>query len=975
MIYTSISKYLILILCAITAFVIYCDKVLAYTTDISVSIVCGVLIKDSGPEAPVLHDPGEVNDTGIFTLSWASSAMDSFELQEDISDLFSSPTVYYISGTSLDKQFTDHELGQFYYRIRGIDPKQNITEWSNVVDIIVEKKLYNYITFEAEDLYNPYFKKGSEIPICLNSSDQHSPSIYENLVVWSDYRNDGNNETDIYLFDLDTNEEKPICLAESWQENPEIYGDIVVWEDYRNGGSDIYSYNLKTGEEKPICIAEGDQGNPRIFKDKIVWEDYRNGNGDIYLYDLYSNLEKAICVDPYDQTHPVIYSDKIVWEDLRLGDMDIFMYDVRTGVEMPICVEFFDQESPQIYDSRIVWVDTRNYDISGLDIFSFDLKTNTESALDVNSLDQHSPSIYDGKIAWIEDGEYTSDLYVYDLVLGNKVLIEEDVTWEAMPQFNKNSIVYKSGPYSSGDISLCNITSYPNIAFDKPLEAWAGAYLVSQNNTNNGYTYSANIPKDGDYYVWVRMASDTDHSDSFRMSIQGNDDVMIGDLAEDNSTDLRWINYKNGLVDNRIIVHLAAGTNLIGFNDVEPLSKIDSFIITDDPDYIPPDMPPSVKNWEAIEENGFGTKNNFTSRIKVLRDNLYASTSSVSYQPSIYKTTNGRIFSKDFELRTNINDGINMYRSLEMEAVNGQDLYIVSDNYWGGLYITQKSDSASYSTNLVGNRGWWTKDLISYKENIYAGFYNDWNLNFVMKRTPDPMDNSSWVDVSRPAFSEGYYIMRKLIKDKWIERIVSTQYANLTAESSIIFKGKLYIGTYNYGYLGRTTDGAQIWRTSDGITWEPVLLDGFNDKDNRSITAMAVFGGYLYAATNKAFEPCKIYKTDGEYHNGKISWEPVVLDGFGRLYNTYVSSFVSYMGRLYAATSSWSYSSSIPKESYSGGVVYSSKNGQIWQADSLNGITSLDNITLENIEIFRGHLYVNTRNSVTGTQIIRAEVK
>jgi len=73
-----------------------------------------------------------------------------------------------------------------------------------------------------------------------------------------------------------------ITTDSSNQFSPAIYGDKIVWYDNRNGNDDIYMYDLKTNTEKRITTDSSSQRYPAIYGDKIVWQDYRNGNHDIY---------------------------------------------------------------------------------------------------------------------------------------------------------------------------------------------------------------------------------------------------------------------------------------------------------------------------------------------------------------------------------------------------------------------------------------------------------------------------------------------------------------------------------------------------------------------------------------------------------------------------------------------------------------------------------------------------------------------
>ena len=67
---------------------------------------------------------------------------------------------------------------------------------------------------------------------------------------------------------------------------PAIYEDIVVWHDYRNGKWDIYGYNLSTKENFPITEVEIKTAVPydsselylAIYGDIIVRENYKKGN-------------------------------------------------------------------------------------------------------------------------------------------------------------------------------------------------------------------------------------------------------------------------------------------------------------------------------------------------------------------------------------------------------------------------------------------------------------------------------------------------------------------------------------------------------------------------------------------------------------------------------------------------------------------------------------------------------------------------
>ena len=53
-----------------------------------------------------------------------------------------------------------------------------------------------------------------------------------------------------------------IVSNESEQGSPAIYGNRIVWEDYRNGNWDIYMYDLSTKKETQITTNISDSEAP-----------------------------------------------------------------------------------------------------------------------------------------------------------------------------------------------------------------------------------------------------------------------------------------------------------------------------------------------------------------------------------------------------------------------------------------------------------------------------------------------------------------------------------------------------------------------------------------------------------------------------------------------------------------------------------------------------------------------------------------
>jgi len=121
-----------------------------------------------------------------------------------------------------------------------------------------------------------------------------------------------------------------------------------------------------------------------------------------------------------------------------------------------------------------------------------------------------------------------------------------------------------------------------------------------------------------------------------------------------------------------------------------------------------------------------------------------------------------------------------------------------------------------------------------------------------------------------------------------------------------VFNGYLYAFSGYGGLIGDSSpaQGCEIYRTSDGTNWEEVVGDapeasmprGFGDDSNDMILCAAVFQDKLYAGTKNYEDMAEIWRTsDG------LNWEPVEQYGFGRQ-NRYIWRMIVYNDMLIAGT-------------------------------------------------------------------------
>ena len=138
-----------------------------------------------------------------------------------------------------------------------------------------------------------------------------------------------------------------------------------------------------------------------------------------------------------------------------------------------------------------------------------------------------------------------------------------------------------------------------------------------------------------------------------------------------------------------------------------------------------------------------------------------------------------------------------------------------------------------------------------------------------------------------------------------------------------VFGGNLYVGA------GNTADGAQLWRTNDGTTWEPAIPSAFGDPNNQLVEMVYVFQNELYASVKNSVTGVEIWRTA----DGTI-WEQANLDGFGDSNNTGTNrsnATVEFMGPLYVGTSN---------------IV---DGGELWRTIQLN--TAPTDISLSNTTV------------------------
>lgn len=165
-----------------------------------------------------------------------------------------------------------------------------------------------------------------------------------------------------------------------------------------------------------------------------------------------------------------------------------------------------------------------------------------------------------------------------------------------------------------------------------------------------------------------------------------------------------------------------------------------------------------------------------------------------------------------------------------------------------------------------------------------------------------------------------------------------------------VFKGFLYAGT------GRG-NASQLWRSSNGTIWAPMDVTGFSDPDNVNITALVEYGGKLYAGVTNQVSGVQIWSSSTGDNN---SWTKQTTPTLPEMASS-VTGFAVFNGALYAA---------VEFESNSPVQVWRSYGGA-WTSVISDGFGDSDNTLTGGMVVFGGYLYLGSGNTSSGAQLWR----
>lgn len=222
--------------------------------------------------------------------------------------------------------------------------------------------------------------------------------------------------------------------------------------------------------------------------------------------------------------------------------------------------------------------------------------------------------------------------------------------------------------------------------------------------------------------------------------------------------------------------------------------------------------------------------------------------------------------------------------------------------------------------------------LASFNDQLYAGA-SAW-FNYGERRLSRSDDGQAWEEMIGVDFERWYNYEIKSLEE---------------------YSGYLYVGTSNFWGEG-VTEGAEIWRSADGVTWSVVVTGGLGDAQQATIENLAEFDGHIYASTSNVTDTqgAEIWRSaDG------LEWDKVVTGGLDNENAANIRALYVYSRTLYAAVANYA----------DGAEVWRSEDGLTWTHVLTGGsdiVSGSNPPSVNALADFDAHLYayVTGRNGV-----------
>ena len=338
-----------------------------------------------------------------------------------------------------------------------------------------------------------------------------------------------------------------------------------------------------------------------------------------------------------------------------------------------------------------------------------------------------------------------------------------------------------------------------------------------------------------------------------------------------------------------------------------------------------------AETWELANTPGFGTSNNRVIIPLVEFDgDLYAGTSNPSSGGELWRSSDGTTWALVPQSAGGFGNDNN--ESVWPSPVFNEDLYVhTADNNVTGAEIWRSSNGTDWTT--VTPSGFGSTDNYSINQLevfngwLYAGAENSVDGVGLWRSA----NGDSWEQVNSPGFGDSAN------NQIWLT----------------FFNDYFYAGTGKNNFTG-----GQLWRSASAdstSSWTTATVDGFGNSDNTRLMAATggILDGYLYINTANSVDGGQLFRSS----NG-TTWDESTTPGFGDVANYKVQAPFSVNGKLYAGTNN-----------NNGLQIWVTSDGTSWTTATPDGFGDSNNVGSWIFTAYKGRVYVGTQNNTDGGEI------
>lgn len=288
--------------------------------------------------------------------------------------------------------------------------------------------------------------------------DEYDSAISGDLVVYTRYRDNSPDLTDVYYVDLNTGVETAVTQLPGAQELTDVYSPLITYTELT--ARDVWVYGTATGVTTNVTATPGAySSNPAIGRDTLVWEDSRDANIEIYGMNLATGVERRITESAGTDTVPEVSTgtanDQVVWQVCAAGICDIALYDWSTGATRMVTETTDADERRPDMDGDVVVYDS--YMDGERDIYAYDVTTGQTRRLPLAG-SQNNPNISGDVVSFEDVSTGTYRIMLWHLPTGAVLQLTDGPGGEYLNDIDGNRVTYTAQRNNQLDIYVSTFT-------------------------------------------------------------------------------------------------------------------------------------------------------------------------------------------------------------------------------------------------------------------------------------------------------------------------------------------------------------------------------------------------------------------------------------------------------------------------------------------------------------------------------------